>query len=222
MSKNAQLDAIRVEKNRQRVLECAFTLFAEHGIDSMSMPEIAKAVKMDRSSIYRYFPTKLDLAVAISANMWKQYTALQYERTEINMQTAAQRYEFWLDRFLDLYRDHRDLLRFNQFFNVYVANTEAPAEKMEPYTGVIAELEKQFHDVYELGRKDGTLRADIPEKSMFSVTLHLMLAAVTRYAVGLVYQSGSDPEAELHELKNMMMSRFTTQETETENPRGGF
>ena len=38
---------------------------------------------------------------------------------------------------------------------------------------------------------------------MFSTTLHLMLAAATRYAIGLVYipESGFDAEKELEKLK---------------------
>ena len=47
---------------------------------------------------------------------------------------------------------------------------------------------------------------------MFSTTLHLMLAAVTRYAVGLVYipESGFDAEKELEKLKEAMMLRYKT------------
>ena len=45
---------------------------------------------------------------------------------------------------------------------------------------------------------------------MFSATLHLMLAAVTRYAVGLVYLRGPDPEQELL-LRDLLVERFTIQ-----------
>ena len=38
--------------------------------------------------------------------------------------------------------------------------------------------------------------------------LHLMLAVVTRYAVGLVYNEESDPEEELLMQKDMLMRRF--------------
>ena len=44
---------------------------------------------------------------------------------------------------------------------------------------------------------------------MFSVTLHLMLATVTRYAVGLAYNEDTDAEAELELLKEMLLSKFT-------------
>lgn len=52
---------------------------------------------------------------------------------------------------------------------------------------------------------------EIPEPMMFSATFHIMLAAVTGYAVGLavVYENGGDPENELIMLKDMLFSRFT-------------
>ena len=66
-----------------------------------------------------------------------------------------------------------------------------------------------FHRIYEKAKIDGTVRTDIPENEIFSSTLHLMLAAVTRYAVGLVYDGGTDPEQELRLLKDVLYSRFT-------------
>ena len=60
--------------------------------------------------------------------------------------------------------------------------------------------------MYEKGMEDHTLKSEIDEEEMFSTTLHLMLAAVTRYAVGLVYvpENGYDPEKELNTLKEAL------------------
>ena len=44
---------------------------------------------------------------------------------------------------------------------------------------------------------------------MFSTVLHLMMAVVTRYAVGLVYNDGTDPEKELLLQKKMLMNEFS-------------
>ena len=64
--------------------------------------------------------------------------------------------------------------------------------------------------VYERAEQDHTIRTDESEEEMFSTTLHLMLAAVTRYSIGLVYipENGSDAEKELEKLKEAMMLRY--------------
>ena len=116
-----------------------------------------------------------------------------------------------LDAFIDLYRHHKDILRFNQFFNVYVQNENIPEEQMKSYLDMIDMLKNRFHDVYEKGLRDRTLNTDYSEQSIFSSTMHIMLAAVTRYAVGLVYvmEDAPEPESELLLLKEMLMDKFT-------------
>ena len=66
----------------------------------------------------------------------------------------------------------------------------------------------RFAETYRKGKEDGTLRTDMSAEEMFSVTAHLMLAAVTRYAVGLVYTVDTDIEKELLLLKEMMINKF--------------
>jgi hypothetical protein len=119
-------------------------------------------------------------------------------------------FQLFLDAFLDLYRNHRDLLRFNQSFNIYVQSERIPEEELAPYREVIGRLVPRFHVIYDLGRRDGTLRTDLSERDMFSAVVHLMLAAVTRYGVGLVYLMGPDPEKELILLRDLLLQRFLT------------
>ncbi len=202
-------DQASIAKKKQRIMEEGFRLFAKRGIELVKMQEIADLCHTQRGTVYRYFPTKLDLAVAISANVWGNFIQWNNDRVKAETLTAAQRYEFFVNGFLLLYREHKDMLRFNQFFNVYVTNEQVSPEQMEPFTKVIGVLEERFHDDYELAKQDGTLRTNIPEKKVFSTTLHLMLAAVTRCAVGLVYQSDeSTAEEELTALKEKLMQRY--------------
>ena len=61
-------------------------------------------------------------------------------------------------------------------------------------------------------KQDGTMRTDLPEEEVFSTTLHLMLAVVTRYAVGLVYipEVGFDAVSELETLKEALLWKYST------------
>ena len=207
--RNKEKDAIQIAANKQRILEQGFRLFAQYGIESVTMPKVAEAGGVDRSSVYRYYPTKLDLVIAISTNVWQDFTQKNYERLNRNKMTGAEEYASFLETFLELYRNHKDILRYNQFFNVYVANEKVSPQQMRPFTEVTEKLAERFHQIYDKARTDGTLRTDVPKNEVFSGTLHLMLAAVTRYAVGLVYDSGVDPEKELTTLKEMLLDRYT-------------
>ena len=200
-------------ERRETILDAGFRLFAEKTIDPVSMNDVAKAAGVGIATLYRYYSTKQELVLAISTRVWENYIAENSRQRAALVRSgmnAGQEFEFFLDSFIDVYRNYADILRFNQFFNVYVANEEVSPEILKPYQAIISRLSEQFHAMYERAKMDHSLRTDFPEKQMFSATLHIMLAAVTRYAVGLVYQPGpeSDPESELLLLRDILLQRF--------------
>ena len=197
---------------RAAFIEKAYELFSSGNIESVSLQHIADAAGYGVATLYRYFINKPALVVETATWKWQQTIQWNRERRPDRDRegvTAAMLFAFLLESFLEMYRNQKDLLRFNQFFNIYIQAVHIDAEVMKPYADMIGELSIGFHGVYELGKKDGTLRTDIPEQEMFSTSLHLMLAAATRYAVGLVYQGGNDPITELQTLKDMLMQRYT-------------
>ncbi|MBQ6123752.1 MAG: TetR/AcrR family transcriptional regulator [Clostridia bacterium] len=201
--------------DRERhILESAFRLFSEKGIESVTMPEVAKASGVGRATLYRYFASKLDLVVAIGTWKWNEYIAHHDAFVPLETHesmTGAQYLRFYLDSFLDLYRNHRDILRFNYNFNSYLQHESGTEAQRQPYLQMVGILHERFHRLCERGRRDGTLRDDISETSMFSSSFHIMLAVITRYAVGLVYvpEKDTDPESELVMLEELLLSRFT-------------
>jgi len=80
---------------------------------------------------------------------------------------------------------------------------------------VIGILEERFVQVFRQGQEEGTLRNDLSGVEAFSTMTHLMLAVVTRYAVGLVFfNKETDEEKELQAQKDMMLRWICTAEKE--------
>ena len=214
MGRNPEMDAIRMAKTNQRILAGAYRAFAERTIEGNTMNDVAKEAGLGVASVYRYYPTKPDLVLAVSAWAWEKFYKAYVDgvsEEEIEKLTGAEDFENYLDSFLYLYREHSDMLRFNQNFNLYMRSGEIPADRMNPYTEMIRAQARRFSITYQKGKEDGTLRTDMPEEEMFSVTMHLMLAVVTRYAVGLAYMEGTDIEKELNLQKRMLMREFVVE-----------
>jgi hypothetical protein len=66
-----------------------------------------------------------------------------------------------------------------------------------------------FHEVYEKGKRDGTLKTQLPEDKMFAATSHIMLAVAVRYAQGLLYSRNEQDRTEEYELlKQMLINEY--------------
>ena len=198
---------------RQHILEESFRLFSQKGIEAVTMPEVALASGVSRATLYRYFADKTELVMTVSTWKWEEHIAswkAMLKKEIRSGMTAADKLVFFLDGFIDLYRNHQDILRFNYCFNNYVRIENPSEEQRLPYTRMIDGMAAAFHQVYDMGLRDGTIRTDVPESMMFSALFHILLATVTRYSVGLFYASGRgmNPEEELLMLRNMLYAQM--------------
>ena len=213
--RNAAKDEIEMAARREAMLTEGFRLFSEKGIETVSMQEVADACHVGIATLYRYYNTKLALVIAIAAWKWEEYTETVREQRQsrgIETMSAAERLDYYLSFYVDLYRNWKDLLRFNQSFNNYVQHEGATGEQLAPYLSSVSGLSGFFHELYEKGREDGTIRTDLPEDKMFAATSHIMLAVAVRYAQGLLFSAEreEDRTEEFELLKRALLREFVT------------
>lgn len=211
--RNVEKDEREMTARREAMLSEGFRLFAEKNIEAVGMQEVADACHLGIATVYRYFPSKLELVLAIGTRQWQEFDEEARRLREargIDGMTAAEELDFYLDFYLILYRDHKDLLCFNQNFNNFVLHEDATAEQLRPYTEAIGHLGGYFHGTYEKGRRDGTIRTDMPEDKMFAATSHIMMAVGVRFAQGLLYaaENEADRTEEYALLKRMILREF--------------
>ena len=70
------------ERNRQRILDAAKTLFAERGVD-VSVEEIAAAAGVGIGTFYRRFPDRESLVEAVFATKMEQVVQVARDALEI-------------------------------------------------------------------------------------------------------------------------------------------
>ena len=224
--RNREKDAIEMAARKKCILENSFRLFSESTIDKVTMNNVADACGIGVATLYRYYKTKQALVLDVATWLWDGYTKNDIQKlkeTQKREMSAADEYIFYLDSFIDLYRNHKDMMRFNQMFNIYVRSEKLTEEQLEPYINPIRALEKRFHGTILKGQADGTLRTDISEQTILSTTVHIMLAVVTRYSVGLLYsdEGSKEAERELERLKRMLLMEFTTKGACNRSPEKG-
>ena len=211
--RNKEKDELEMAERRNTILREGFRLFEAKGIETTGMQEIANACHLGIATLYRYYKNKIDLVIDIGTRQWQDYfVEIQKKRAQRNVDqmTAAQNLEFYLSFYIDLYNNHKDLLRFNNNFNSYVMHEGATAEQLKPYLKSIGSIAVLFHELYEKGKKDRTIRTDMPEEKVFASTAHIMLAVAVRYAQGLIFsaENETDRTEEFNLLKNMILKEF--------------
>ena len=214
--RNTKKDEIEMSARREAMLREGFRLFAERGIEPVSMQEVANACKVGVATLYRYYNTKLALVIAIGTRQWQDYAEYArgvWESRSTKGFTAAQHLSFYLDFYVDLYRNHKDLLCFNQNFNNYVQHEGATAEQLRPYLAAAGSLGGFVRKIFEKGRLDGTIRTDIPAEKIFVSTSHIMLAVAVRYAQGLLLSAEDevDRSEEFELLKHALLREYVIQ-----------
>ena len=115
--RNAEQDAIEKAQRRERLLDEAFRLFAARSIESVKLTEIAEAAGLGIVTLYRYFKTKPDLVIELGTILWLRYyvdVEAEYEKRGGARMNAAEELEFFIDSIIELYRSHKDVLRFNR------------------------------------------------------------------------------------------------------------
>ena len=212
--RNLEKDEIEMAKKRERMLTVGFRIFAEKTIEVATMKEIAKACGLGYKTMFRYFGTKTALVIAIGADIWKKYAVKveeMYRARGGDAMNAAEELEFFLDCFLDLYQNHKDILRFIRNFETYIRHENVSKEDLTAYNTVVDGFARKFHAVYQKAEKDGTLKLGLPETEFFPTILYIMLSASEKFAEGLVYQpeNEKDMTRELELLKNLILRAYS-------------
>ena len=190
--RNAEKDAAEKAERRARLLEAAFRLMSARSIEAVKLTGIADAAGLGIVTLYRYFKTKPDLVIELGTVLWRKYyveVEKAYAERGGAAMNAAEEMEFFLDSIIELYRSHKDVLKFNRNFDTYVVHQECTAEQMRPYNEAVEVFAHKFHTVYRKAQEDGTLDIRVSEKRLFVGTLYTVLSVAGKFAEGLVYPS---------------------------------
>lgn len=183
------------ERRKERVLQVAFELFVKNSIEAVSMQNIADAAKVGVASVFRYYANKTDLVIAVGAYKWHNSLKIIEDSRPIDYIKeipAVERLKFTLDTYLRMYKNNKDLLKFNDNFNHYITHEHVEEERLAPFTTAVNPMLDRLHWMYEKGKEDHTIRTDIPEDEFIRATAHSMMASCQHYAGGFIWGADKD------------------------------
>ena len=161
------------ERQRRRIIDAAWKLFDERGIDRVTMAELTLASGLQPSTMYQYFSSKEDIVWAILSEFLAEGTARAKHSVE-GPQTGLSRITSLLEFMADDLSTNRAKIRFMaQFDAMYARNW--PAERLITLESQInPEGFRYFRKLIREGIADGSLRPDLDP----NLTMHAVINAV--------------------------------------------
>jgi len=159
---------------RAQILTTAIELFSRHGLDAVTVDQIAEAADVGKGTIYNYFKTKEDVVVAFMAAIESRVQSKLG-----HLVASAGSLDLILAQFIEF--QFRLKKQYYQFVRVVLGQMFVNTEHFLPY---MIEMQKvidpQLEALFLRLQKRGLLRADIdlPQLTLAFKTMHLGLTAL--------------------------------------------
>jgi AcrR family transcriptional regulator len=154
-------------RNRERVLEGARTVFAEHGRDAQ-MDDVARAAGVGVGTVYRHFPTKEALVSALAVSLFGK--VLESARAALEIEDP------W-EAFTTALRGGVEVLAADRAFTEIIGQAEMPFDST-----LIDEMNEVYATLVDRAKASGDLRPDLVMDDIPMFTCGIGMATVKPHA----------------------------------------
>ncbi|SEK61014.1 TetR/AcrR family transcriptional regulator [Paenibacillus sp. OK003] len=147
-------------KRRTSIIEAAQIVFFNKGFEQATMQEIAAEASLGVATIFRYFPKKEQLIVAVASEIVQSEIEV-FKGILHDQGTCYDKLERIFDTLIFFQQaEHQRNSKLIEAFECYVSMSKLPLDDMEIYQANYNKLITLFTELAELGEQDGSLRTD--------------------------------------------------------------
>ena len=157
---------------RDKIVKSAVTLFIQQGVAKTTTKQIAHSASVAEGSIYRYFPSKEELAWQVFKN-YHQYLAIQLQDAASQALDIEGKINSLVNCFLKLADD--DWLMFRYYLTSQHTHMEKVTEDMLTPYQVLSDVIKQSAETGEIKKDD------------INLLTAMMMGAVHQIAINKIY-----------------------------------
>lgn len=180
-----------MQERRERIIQCAYRLFCERGIENVTLLEIAKVAKVGESTIYRYFENKTNLVHEIFSGMWDIIISREVPKVENREDYQAlngyMQIERWLDFSREFYTGNFELILFFYEVRLYLLRhkTEFDWCQQETLTELIR---KPCLNALDKGKTDGSVCEFKDREELFYAIWSALWGCVALYGRDEIFE----------------------------------
>ena len=168
----------QTDATRKKILAVARMLFTEKGLFDTQMLDVAAALEMSRTTLYRYYRDKLDLALAILQILMNELRLSWEDPGPNSGKTARERIGLLLKKVWANTGSLAGHLKYLAQFDAFFSGSRIPEGFREKMAQEIPpERDAALLQLFEEGQADGSIRRDLDP--------HLGMATVLNAVRGL-------------------------------------
>jgi AcrR family transcriptional regulator len=158
-------------RNRQRLLDAALQVYAEHGADDASLDEIARRAGVGIGTLYRHFPTRQALLEAVYRDQVEELCAVARELSDSD-EAPERALERWL----------RALMAFATTKKNLSSALMSGPNKSEVATSCSAMVREAATKLLAEAQRTGQVREDVDAVDLLRMSHALAIAADLPYS----------------------------------------
>ncbi len=162
-----------IEYNRRHITQTALALFCQQGIVRTTVEEIADAGDISKVTVYHYFPTKTDIILSVSEEIFKEYlddgghlSLLSDVRDDL---TGLEQIKRLLDLYLEVARRDVRHLIFICEMEIYMRINTLTQEQQEALHMHQKVLMNYFKEAVAKGLQDRTLNIEGDAEEIYGI-----------------------------------------------------
>ncbi len=176
-----ELDEFRASQ-RKAIVEAAERVFLRHGFLQSNMSGIAAEAGISRPTLYKYYSTLDDLALAVQMRSLESLNDTIRKYLASGGETAVDRLQLIFEACLDFYDENPDRLRFTTLFDQYYSQQGSPPGAEAKYAAYLKQY-SVLDKLIERGQQEGSLRPGLDPHKTAAMVENTMLAMLQRMAV---------------------------------------
>ena len=173
------------------IVEAAAGLFPEQGIEPVKMTEVAEASGVGVASLYRYFGTKVNLALETGALMWRRFRESFTDNLtpDFDNKTGFAQMEELFGLYSHMYATHPQFIAFLDELDHMMLMNEVDADRLAVYEAEIMRFYPLYLASYERGVADGSVRDGIDFPLFYLTTSHSLMGVAQKLIRGDILPS---------------------------------
>lgn len=174
------------QERKERIVQTAFHLFCEKGIEKVTITEIAEAAQVGETTIYRYFKSKVLLVLSTLSILWKKIGESLEEAAEqtenYNQMCGYDQIQIRIEGCKNLYIKNADYVLFSYEAKLYLQRNNIELTK-EQYDSLMTAIKDPCIKALEKGKADQSIPVNLDSEDLFYVIWGIIRGYVVKIVI---------------------------------------